>query len=68
MSWSGAPFPTGREGDGTSTEAILDAVAAALVAGVNITITVDDLADTITIAATGGGSGSVADTLLLMGG
>lgn len=38
-------------------ERIRDVIGAALVAGANITITVDDGADTITIAASGGGGG-----------
>lgn len=40
------------------TEAAQDAVAAALVEGANVTIDYDDIANTITIASTGGGSGS----------
>lgn len=43
-------------GGGLDAEAVRDTIAAALVAGANITITVDDTADTITIASTGGGS------------
>lgn len=39
-------------------ERIRDVIGAALVAGSNVTVTVNDGADTITIAATGGGSGS----------
>lgn len=39
-------------------ELIRDTIAAALVAGANITITPNDGSDTITIAATGGGGGS----------
>jgi len=43
-------------------EAVRDIIAAALVAGANVTITPNDGADTITIAATGGGGGfSFAD-------
>lgn len=41
-------------------EAVMDRVAAFLVAGSNVTLTHDDVADTLTIAATGGG-GSLAD-------
>lgn len=43
-------------GGGLTTEEVRDTIAAALVAGTGITVTVDDVADTITIAATGGGS------------
>jgi hypothetical protein len=39
-------------------ERVRDVIGAALVAGSNITITVNDAGDTITIASTGGGSGS----------
>lgn len=45
----------GGGGGSTDPEIVRDTVAAALVAGSNITITVSDPADTITIAATGGG-------------
>ena len=37
-----------------------DAIGAALVAGSNVTITVSDAGDTITIASSGGGGGSAA--------
>ena len=40
-------------------ETIRDTVAATLVAGANVTLTVDDAGNTITIAATGGGGGAV---------
>lgn len=39
----------------TLAEAIRDTVSATLVAGANVTVTVDDALDTITIAASGGG-------------
>jgi hypothetical protein len=44
-------------------EAVRDRVGATLVAGTNITITVDDPGDTITIAASGGGGGGDLDDL-----
>ncbi len=43
-------------GSATDPEVVRDTIAAALVAGSNITITVDDVGNTIGIAATGGGS------------
>ena len=42
-------------------EAARDVVGAALVAGSNVTITVSDAGDTITIASSGGGGGSISD-------
>lgn len=45
---------------GMDAEGVRDTIAAALVAGANVTITVDDAGDTITIAATGGGGASGA--------
>lgn len=50
----------------SEAERIRDVIGAALVAGTNVTITVDDAGDTITIASTGGG-GSTLDPFLLMG-
>lgn len=50
---AGAASPGGLDAEG-----VRDTVAAALVAGPNITITPDDAADTITIAAAGGGGTS----------
>jgi hypothetical protein len=52
---------------GYTDEAARDAIGAALVAGANTTITVDDALNTITIASTGGGSSSIADILMLGG-
>jgi hypothetical protein len=49
--------PTG----GLDAEAVRDTIGAALVAGSNITITVNDAGDTITIAATGGSSFTAED-------
>jgi hypothetical protein len=46
----------------TNPEVVRDTIASALVAGSGVTITVSDAADTITIAATGGGGGTVTDT------
>lgn len=43
-----------------SDEQARDAIGAALVAGANVTITVDDAGDHITIASTGGGGSSTA--------
>lgn len=40
-----------------------DAIGAALVAGANVTITVDDVADTITVSAAGGGGGGSGDVV-----
>jgi hypothetical protein len=41
-------------------EQVRDVIGAALVAGTNVTITVDDVANTITIAASGGGGSGVS--------
>lgn len=49
-------FEAGPGGGGLTAEEVRDTIAAALVAGSNVTITVDDALDTITIASTGGGS------------
>lgn len=43
-------------------ERIRDVIGAALVQGANVTITVDDVGETITIAATGGGGGGSTGT------
>lgn len=48
-----------------SDENARDAIGAALVAGTNITITVNDPANTITIASTASGSGDIRDTWLM---
>lgn len=47
----------GQATAGVDAEQVRDIVGATLVAGANVTITVDDVADTVTIAATGGGAG-----------
>lgn len=44
-------------------EAARDAIGAALVAGSGVTVTVSDVGDTITIAATGGGGGGSGDVV-----
>lgn len=44
-------------GTGLDAEAVRDTIAAALVAGTNVTITVDDPGNTITIASSGSGGG-----------
>lgn len=51
---------TGALSASAAPELIRDTIAAALVEGSGIDITVDDAGDTITIAATGGGSGGAA--------
>lgn len=49
------PYITGGGGGGgTDAEIVRDTIGAALVAGTNITITVNDAANTITIDASGG--------------
>lgn len=50
-----SPYLAG--GGGLTAEQVRDTIATALVAGSNVTITPNDPADTITIAATGGSSG-----------
>lgn len=50
---------TGGAGGGLDTEGTIDAVAAALVAGANVTLTYNDAAGTITIAAAGGAGGGL---------
>jgi lysophospholipase L1-like esterase len=51
------PVPTRVE----SAEEVRDIIGAALRAGTNVSIVVDDSGDTITISATGGGGGSYTD-------
>lgn len=46
---------TGGAGGGTDAEVVRDTIAAALVAGPNVTITPNDAGDTITISSSGGG-------------
>ena len=48
-------------GGGLTAEQVRDTIGATLVAGSNVTITVDDPGDTITIAASGGGSSDPLD-------
>lgn len=55
-------FASGSGGS-TDPEIVRDTIAAALVAGANITITPNDGADTITIASTGGGATGGTATL-----
>src|SRR5438477_95190 len=52
------PMHNGTKTSAGTVTATRDDIAAALVAGANITLTPDDAGDTITIAATGGGSGT----------
>lgn len=53
----------------TSDEAIQDIVSSFLVAGTNITLTYNDVANTLTIAASGGGgSGNSVTTVVSFGG
>ena len=53
---------TAKLADTSVAEIIRDVIGSTLVAGSNVTVTVDDALDTITIAATGGGGGfSFAD-------
>lgn len=52
-------------GGSTDPEIVRDTMATALVAGTNITITVDDPGDTITIAASGSGGGATGGTATL---
>lgn len=54
------PSAAGSGGGGTDPEVVRDTMAAALVAGTGVSITPNDAADTITIAATGTG-GTVSD-------
>ena len=51
--WSSLPALGGGGGGGLTAEDVRDTIAAALVAGANVTITPDDPLDTITIAVTG---------------
>src|SRR5690606_4210329 len=48
---------------GLDEEAVRDVIGATLVAGDNVTITVDDVADTITIDAAGGGGTGAVDSV-----
>lgn len=59
--WNGSAWVAiGAGGGSTDPEVVRDTMAAALVAGANITITPNDAGDTITIAAAGGGGGGAA--------
>ena len=49
---------TGAGGSGYTDEQVRDVIGAALVAGANVAITVNDVANTITVAATAGGGGA----------
>lgn len=54
--WDGAAWVTVGGGGGTDAEVVRDTIAAALVSGSNVTITPNDGANTITIAASSGGA------------
>lgn len=56
-------YVEGIAGSGTDPEIVRDTMATALVAGTNITITVSDPGDTITIDASGGGGGGGGTTI-----
>jgi hypothetical protein len=58
------PGLAGKLDTSAAPELIRDTMGAALVAGTNVTITVNDAADTITIASTGGGGGSSLNSTL----
>jgi hypothetical protein len=58
--WSGEAPGAGS----TDPEVVRDTIAAALVAGSNITITVNDAGDTITIASSSGGANFPSNTLV----
>lgn len=49
------PFPSGGSGGALTAEDVRDIVASLLVAGSNVTLTVDDPGDTVTIDAASGG-------------
>ena len=59
-----AQIATYVAGSTSNAEAIRDTVGTALVAGTNITITVNDAGDTITITAAGGDAGPLAASAL----